>query len=263
MTEADEVIAALRSGHDELAAQVAGLSPEDLTRPSGASEWSVAQVLSHLGSGAVITLARLESSLSGADAPGPDFNKQTWAHWDALGPQQQADEFVAADAALVDRYESIDPETRESLRIELGFIPFPLTLAQAARMRLNEVALHAWDVQVAFDPAATVAPAAARALLHGAPNRIGRLAKTEVLGGRETTVDVTTTDPGSAFALVLGEATDTVLDAAPSSDSRLTLPAESWLRLISGRLSPEHTPAAVVAEGPVTLDVLRQVFPGY
>jgi hypothetical protein len=49
---ADVPISALRSGSDDLALHVRTLTPDQLTGPSGASEWTVAQVLSHLGSGA-------------------------------------------------------------------------------------------------------------------------------------------------------------------------------------------------------------------
>ena len=46
-------------------------------------------------------------------------------------------------------------------------------------------------------------------------------------------------------------------------DATLEIPAESWLRLVAGRLAPEHTPAGVSATGAVTLDQLRQIFPGF
>ena len=39
-------------------------------------------------------------------------------------------------------------------------------------------------------------------------------------------------------------------------------PLEAVVRLLTGRLSPEHTPADVSVSGHVTLDELRQVFPG-
>ena len=45
--------------HDEVAAVVTGLSDGELTGHSGASEWSLTQVLSHLGSGEEISLATL------------------------------------------------------------------------------------------------------------------------------------------------------------------------------------------------------------
>ena len=68
---ADVPISALRSGLDELAAHVRTLTPDQLTGPSGASEWTIAQVLSHLGSSAQIGQAALEASLGAADAPQP------------------------------------------------------------------------------------------------------------------------------------------------------------------------------------------------
>ena len=51
---ADKTITALRTGHDELAALVSSMTPDDLTQPSAAEEWTISQVLSHLGSGAEI-----------------------------------------------------------------------------------------------------------------------------------------------------------------------------------------------------------------
>lgn len=56
MSETDNVISALSREHDQLAALVSTFTGDDLRRPSGASDWDVSQVLSHLGSGAVINL---------------------------------------------------------------------------------------------------------------------------------------------------------------------------------------------------------------
>src|SRR3954470_21277579 len=54
-TLVDGTIAALRANHDVLAELVPTLSEEQLMSASGATEWTVAQALSHLGSGAEIT----------------------------------------------------------------------------------------------------------------------------------------------------------------------------------------------------------------
>ena len=94
---ADQAISALRTGHETLTALVTELPEGALTGPSGASEWTVADVLSHLGSGAEIGLAALEASLAGADAPGNDFNQEVWGRWNAMSPQEQADGFVKAN----------------------------------------------------------------------------------------------------------------------------------------------------------------------
>ncbi len=48
-------------------------------------------------------------------------------------------------------------------------------------------------------------------------------------------------------------------DGAPDT-TRLHLPAEALIRLVYGRLDPEHTPAI---EGDADLDALRRTFPGF
>lgn len=55
MSDADAVIAALNTANGTLAELVSGFTDEDLARTSGAAEWDISQVLSHLGSGAEIT----------------------------------------------------------------------------------------------------------------------------------------------------------------------------------------------------------------
>jgi hypothetical protein len=47
-------------------------------------------------------------------------------------------------------------EQRSSLTVDLGFLPEPVPLLTAMRMRLIEVANHSWDVRVAVDPHAGV-----------------------------------------------------------------------------------------------------------
>src|SRR3954471_8852467 len=91
---ADEPVRALRSALDDLAALVRGFTADDLARPSGASKWDIAQVLSHLGSGAEINLASLEGALAGTGGPGGDFNQDVWARWDAMSNQERADGFL-------------------------------------------------------------------------------------------------------------------------------------------------------------------------
>lgn len=261
-TSADATISALRSGHDDLLEVVRGLSPDDLRRQSVATEWDVSQVLSHLGSGAVIGLAALEASLEGRPNPGTDFNKEVWARWDGMGPDERADEFVAANTALVERYEGLDDATREDLRVDLGFLPQPIPVATAGNFRLNEFALHSWDVRASFDPAADVRPEAVDLLVDHIGGLLGWIAKPEALGGRSVTVAVTTTDPDRTFGLSLGDGAS-LGDAPASPDATLALPAEAWLRLLTGRLRPEHTPDGVRADGDVDLDTLRRVFPGF
>ena len=260
MSEADVVIAALGREHDLFSSLVGTLTAEDLRRPSGAADWDVSQVLGHLGSGAVINLGTLRGALG--ETGEPTEAKVVWARWDAMSPDERAEEFVVADTALVDRYQRLTDAERSDLRIELGFLPFPLTAAMAGRMRLNEVLLHGWDVRVAFDAAAVLSPDTVPVVLHGEPDLIGFYGKTDALEGRSLDLTVTTSAPASQFTLRLAERVEVLLDdVAGPSDGTLRLPAEAWLRLVAGRLGAEHTPAGIETTGAAELALLRQVFP--
>jgi uncharacterized protein (TIGR03083 family) len=260
---ADETIKALRSGHDDLATLVRDLAADDLARPSGASKWDVSQVLSHLGSGAEISLAALEGALDGTGNPGGEFNRGVWARWDAMSREDRAEGFLNANQTLVRRYEGLDERTRESLRIDLGFLPAPVDLAAASGLRLNEFAHHTWDVKAAFNPEATLAPEATPLLFDQAAVLMGFLGRAGELGGRPVTITVNTTSPKRSFGLHVGE-TMTIVETPDSPDAVLTAPAEWWLRLVAGRHAPQHTPATVkLTSDTITLEDLRRVFPGF
>ncbi|HLJ98809.1 MAG TPA: maleylpyruvate isomerase family mycothiol-dependent enzyme [Streptosporangiaceae bacterium] len=263
MSDADAIIAALNTANDTLAELVPGFTDEDLARTSGAAEWDISQVLSHMGSGAEITRASLEAAISGTARPGSDFNNSVWDRWNAMSRRERADGYLKSNRALIELYNSLDSAARGSLRVDLGFMPAPVDLATAAGLRLREVTLHSWDVRVAFDDKATLANDAVAALLHGKPDMYAWIGKTDVLSGRELDITVTTTEPASAFALHLQSLVSVDFDVPDHPDGTLTLPAEAWLRLVAGRLAPKRTPATVTATGAATLDLLRQIFPGY
>ena len=92
MTLTDRTIAALRHLHDHLAARAAALTDDELAASSGSAEWTVADVLSHLGSGAEISRHTLSAAL-GVDGPRPT-NDEVWERWNALPPADQAAAFV-------------------------------------------------------------------------------------------------------------------------------------------------------------------------
>jgi uncharacterized protein (TIGR03083 family) len=251
----------LRSTHDEVAAVVTGLSNEQLTGHSGASEWSLAQVLSHLGSGAEISLATLGSAVTATPGPGQDFNQDVWGRWNALTPGDQAAGFLAADEELVTALEALTAEQSQTLRIKLGFMPSPLELAAYAGMRLNEAAQHGWDVRVALDPGAAISGQTAALLAeHFATDLsflLGFTGKADALG-HPAVVDLL----GSGFAVVIAD-TVSVTTTAPGPTATFTGPLEAAMRLLAGRLTTQHTPDNVEVTGNVTLDDLRRVFPGY
>ncbi|MFH8570266.1 maleylpyruvate isomerase family mycothiol-dependent enzyme [Streptomyces sp. NPDC017993] len=262
-SRADGPIQALRTGHEQLSSFVAQLPAHDLERVSAADEWTVAQVLSHLGSGAEISLATLEAALAGSGAPDGEFNEKVWARWDAMSPKEQAENFARANETLVRRYEGLDEATRAELTIDLGFLPEPLDVAAVAALRLGEFTYHTWDIQAAFDPAAVLAPGAVEHLFQPLGMLIGFLGTTGELGGRRVSLAVRTERPELSLGLELGEEV-TLTDAPADPDGVLEIPAEAALRLVVGRLAPEHAPSGTrLTGGGVSLDELRRVFPGF
>jgi uncharacterized protein (TIGR03083 family) len=265
-TLADRTISALRGNHEQLTARVRGLDEEDLARASGSSQWDVAHVLSHLGSGAEIALAGLQAGIAGQQAPRQDFNQLVWDRWNAMGAQEMAQGFLDANELLVTAFESLDATARQEVHVKLAFLPFPADVAVLSGMRLNEAALHAWDVRVAFDPHATLTVEETAATLEQLSGpltfMLGFLAKPDVLNGTQTTLRVETTDPDRVLGLVLGDGVS--LGDAPTDVGVLTIPAEALLRLFAGRLDEAHTPDTVtITSSVVTLEQLRKVFPGF
>ncbi|MET7395773.1 maleylpyruvate isomerase N-terminal domain-containing protein [Dactylosporangium sp. NPDC005572] len=266
-TRADQAIAALRKGHDELTALVRGLTPEQLRGPSAAAEWDVSQVVSHLGSGAEINLEVVRRSLAGDPPPDFEFNKGVWARWDGMTPEERQASFPVANQRLVEAYEAFTPEQRGSHRIDVGWMPEPVDVATSAVLRLTEFGYHQWDVRVAFDPAAALDPAAAALMNDRIEGMFNWIAKPDRLDGRTGTLLVTLTDLDERFALRVDADKVSLVpsdaDADADADAELSLPLEAWLRLAAGRLGAPYTPSSVKATGVFSLDDLRALFPGY
>ncbi|RZT27618.1 uncharacterized protein (TIGR03083 family) [Kribbella sp. VKM Ac-2569] len=254
-TLVDRVVAALRANHDDLAALVPTLSDQQLRGRSGAAEWTVAQALSHLGSGAEIS--RKPIAIAAGEHVEAEDNQSIWARWNAASPADQAAGFIKHNAAYLDTVDGLSAEQRD-LQIDMGILPQPVPLVVALGLRLNEVASHSWDVRVGVDPSATLDPDSAELLIDLFAGPLGFL-----LGfsskADQLEQEVRLAIPGGSI-----EITDavTVADAVDDPTATFEGPAEAVVRLLTGRLGAEHA-AGVTVTGNVTLDELRQVFPGY
>jgi uncharacterized protein (TIGR03083 family) len=248
-------MSALRTSQDILTAAVEPLDAEQLEQLSYDSEWSIAQVLSHVGSQAEIFGLLLDAGLSGGDPPGQGDFAPIWDRWNARGLQAQATDSLAVNRALIERFESLDAGQRERFRLKTWGMD--LDLAGLLSLRAGEHAVHTWDVVVALDPAATVAPDAVELLLGTLELTAGR-AKPD---GTKRRIHVATSSPERHFTLETGDSVKLVAFEPDDYEAELQLPAEAFVRLIYGRLDPAHTPA-LEARG-VDLDELRDVFPGF
>jgi len=246
-------LAALHGSVERLEGTVAGLDPARLGEPAYPAEWSIADVLSHLGSGAVILRGRLEDALSGADTS-DDAAQAVWDEWNAKSPGDQASDALVADRALLDRLESMTDDERAGFRFAMG--PMEFDIDGFVGLRLNEHALHLWDIEVALDPTATLAPGSVAAVADNL-GLIVRFSGRPVSAARSITL--VTTDPARAFVATLGPDQVELVPVDGATAPDLVLPTEALVRLVYGRLDPDHTPPV---GGTADLDELRAVFPG-
>jgi uncharacterized protein (TIGR03083 family) len=254
---AHEHVAALRASHDHLASLVAGMDEDALRSPSYDTEWSIAQVLSHLGSQSEIFELFLDAVLDGEPVPGGEVFPPFWEEWDAKSPLQWRDDWLAASERHVARFESIDDVTADAFSME--FFGQTLDLAGFVRMRLSEQAVHTWDIEVMGDPTAEVSADAVRLMVDHLERVVERTATGE---GGPYRVRIGTTHP--ARDLVVEVAQPVVLrdaEADDAYDGSVDLPAEAFLRLVYGRLDVDRTPEHSES-GTRGLADLRGVFPG-
>ncbi len=253
-------IATLRNSHERLAALVAPLTPEQLREQSYCRDWSVAQVLSHLGSGAEIALMSLPGALGQAEPVDRAAFQPVWDVWNAKSPDEQAADCLTWDEKHVQALEQLSDH--ELAGISMPFFGMVLDATGLIRLRLGEHAMHTWDVAVTGDPAATVAPDAVDLLIDNVPGFLApRLGRAPDVAYR---VRIQTTGPDRDYLLTAADpvgVTDWPGDGG-GADTEISMPSEALLRLAYGRLDPAHTPAGVVAD-PGYLDRLRTMFPGF
>jgi uncharacterized protein (TIGR03083 family) len=253
-------LAGLSASSQRLCEQAEALPVQELSRPSFAAEWSIAQVLSHLGSAAEICAALVERGLAG-DLSGPrrEQVEPVWQRWNAMTPQEQRSQWYLADTRHLQLLRSITDEQAETLRVP--YFSGPLTLAEYAGYRLSEQSLHAWDVAVALEPRAVI-PADELTLLWERVDLVAtRFRDDGILERlRPQHLAVHLTDTGQRYTLHLDAELHLVPGDAPSASGQVSGPADSLLRLVYGRHRPDDS---VEVSGAVPLKELIALFPGY
>lgn len=249
-----ESLKALHNSVAHLGEVIEKIEPDKYTDSAYPKEWTIADTMSHLGSGAVITSQNFDNILSGAEAD-PDFSKSTWDEWNAKDPAAQVADALVADAALLDRLQMLDEEGRDKFEFSMG--PVKLDFDGFVSLRLNEQALHTWDIEVTTNGSATVPEDAAAVMVDHVAMFVGFSGKTN---GVAHDLHVKTVNPDREYVLAFGEDSVSMSVNEHGGNVDLELPAEAFVRLVGGRLDPKHTPRNVTGEH---LDELRQAFPGY
>ncbi len=250
-----ERLNALRESVAHLYDVASDIQPIDYTASAYPSEWTIADTMSHLGSGAVIGTRRIEDFVIGCD-PGPDFNQTVWDLWNAKSPGDQVGDALLSDQRYLEALEGMTEEQRSEYRMSLG--PMSFDFDGVVGLRLGEHVLHTWDVEVSFEADATL-PADASALILDRINfLVGRTAR---LAGDERQISIRTIEPERSFTLRLTSEAAEFVEGSRDGRVDLEIPAEALVRLFYGRLDEAHTSESLRNNDVVTY--LRGVFRGF
>ncbi len=256
MTGKISTLDALRLSVRRLHGIVEPLDDDAITQPAYPMEWTIAQVMSHLGSAGVILQRRLEDGLAGTATP-DEFSPQIWDEWNAKTPRAQVDDGLAVDAAFLAAFDALSSEAREAFTFSMG--PINVDFDGFVGLRLNEHAFHTWDIDVALDDKATI-PEPIAALVVDRLELVGRFTARPT-AGEPSTITVRTTDPERRFEIDLtAEGAVLAPSAATTGSADIELPAEAFARLLYGRLDADHTPP--FRGDPAAVERLRATYPG-
>ena len=273
----EKVISTLKAETDRLIDFLSGLSPEDWERDSACTEWKVGDVVAHLaqgGSGSGTALARAQQGIS--DPPeGARF----------LDPGERASE-LTADRAITFRGGMAGPELLAAFREGLddlldatgklgpedwekpsfhrrGVIP----VHENVTRRVQEIAIHGWDMRSAFDPAAEMTSGAAELIINVAQRWLNACF-VPLEGGANARFRFEVSDEFNMTEDVVLEGdtfrTEPSGDAVPDVAFRSN--ASAYVLLIYGRLdiSSGSTPVQLEIDGPLEKALLfTESFRGY
>ncbi len=238
MLSHQRLVEALRSEYEGLARHLRSLDADGLAAPSACEGWSAADVAAHLAWNARLYVRSLEMGLAGeAPPPAPpggvvakitsDFVRDRSIEVRKKLGDGVLDSFEEHNARFIYMLDDLDPAVRDTLTVP--FLDFTYPLRRLIGQRINEVALHSWDVRSPADPRAALVQDAALASIELWSNTIGRW----VRSGPPARIRIEPAG-GEAFDVAGGEAPST---GPPSGDPDAVLAgtASAVALFLSGR----------------------------
>ncbi len=258
MSDASAVVAALRTAQDAFAGIAAALDADAIRSRSACREWSVAQVASHLGSGAELAIDWLRAAIDHADPAGAEQMQVVWDAWNSRTPDRQVADAVEMSAAHVAALERASPEQLTQAYIEL-FGVLKVDGVGLALLRLPELVIHTWDIAVVRDPSARLLPAAVDLIMEDLPARAGLFGRPQPRGW---TLTVETDAPKRRFTLWTADTVRLEAGTTADADGILRLSADALILLLYGRVGAGDAMAITLESDRVGLADLRAAFPG-
>ncbi|HZR97264.1 MAG TPA: maleylpyruvate isomerase family mycothiol-dependent enzyme [Chloroflexota bacterium] len=270
MRPTERVRALAREARAEAAALAADWASRDAAAwdaPSACRGWAVRDVAGHLAQGAERAPVVVRHALEGTPPPdlSPEDRAARFRVMRALSGPELAERFPRDIDTVFRLLESADDAALQTMvTVPAG----PHTLVQFATQRLSEAALHHWDIRAPRDAAATLRPEAAALLVDYLLGRMARMVDPDRARGLDVTYHCALDGPGGGpVSLTLRDGAASATRGAPAAAAAtLTLPVETWIRLVWGRLDL----AAALDSGRARFSGLRtealalqDLFPGH
>lgn len=204
-------VEALRSEYEQLERHLRALDASGLAAPTACEGWSAADVAAHLAWNARLYVRSLGMGLAGEAPPPPPpgsggapkitpgfVRDRSIEVREKLG-DGLLDNFEEHNTAFIAMLDALDPGVRDTLSVP--FLNDTIPLRRLIGLRINEVALHSWDVRSPADPGAALTQDAALASIELWRDTIER----RLQPGPETRIRI---EPaaGGAFDVTGGEA---------------------------------------------------------
>ncbi len=273
----EKVIATLKAEADRLIEFLSGLSAEAWERDSACTAWKVGDVVAHLaqgGSGTGTALARAQQGISDPPEgarfldPGERASESTADRAISFRGGQGGPELLAAFREgledLMAATGRLTPEDWEKPSFHRrGVIP----VHENVTRRIQEIAIHGWDMRSAFDPAAEMTSGAAELIINVA-HRWLNACFVPLEGGANARFRFAVSDEFSMSEDVVLEGNSYRIEPAGevAPDVTFRSNASAYVLLIFGRLdiSSGSVPVKLEIDGPLEKALLfTESFRGY
>ncbi len=257
MTEIEQRVAVAKRLAASIREYLGNLTPEQWELPSACAEWQVRDVVSHLLGGAERQAESMARGRGGDSNPPAGFVPPEPAVLSATNAQRDIDRrdrlagrileaFDASYEGLHKEFDEFGDGTWDTLcwHVRRG----AMTAASYVELRIQELAIHDWDIRSAFQSGAGLDPDCVPVLLDMSPRWLGmcfrpseRLTEPVAYGFDVGSAHYRMTVTGDAFQMEPGQASN--------ADLSLSATGEQYLLFTYGRL----TAAEGVSSGKLTI----------
>ena len=245
MTEIEQRVAVAKRLAANIREYLGDLTPEQWELPSACAEWQVRDVVSHLIGGAERQAESMERGRGGDSDPPAGFVPPDAAALSAANAQRDIDRrnemagrilesFDASYEKLHQEFDRYGEGSWDTLAWHMR--RGAMTGAAYVELRIQELAIHDWDIRSAFDASAGLDPDCVPVLMDMSPRWLGMcfrpsapLPKPVVYGFNVGGESYRMTVTGDAFQMEAGEASQ--------PDLSLSATSEQYLLFTYGRLT--------------------------